>query len=166
MFRIYGGLLTALIFAMLVSSYAKANSVDAAANEMKKLLELNLTVRLTLSANSADAIMCLNEVSGFPNSLNHDREIVKKCFINDRLKTKIQMRPDAFSANDNRKRYFYALCSQNYQCNEEDNIFGGRWTKCGHLGTYLDFLTRVKGLPSNIFTDEDGITLCRGAIGF
>lgn len=166
MFRFYKGLfLLAFTFAMLMSENAAAKSIEDIIEESIKRLEPNVHVELALAANSADSVLCLNEVSGSPGSFSQDQEIIKRCFIGDRLKAMINARPGVFIADDKRKEYFFAACSNDYPCDLEDEVFGGRTTRCGHLGTYLDFIIRVKGLPNHIFAPEEGVKLCGEAIG-
>lgn len=166
MVRFYKGLfLSVFSFVMLISEYANAKSIEDIIDESIRNLEPNVHIEFALAANSADSILCLNEVSGSPEAFSQDQETIHRCFIGDRLKAMIHSRPGVFSADDKRKEYFFAACSNDYLCNLEDEIFGGRTTRCGHLGTYLDFIIRVKGLPTQIFAPEEGVKLCREAIG-
>lgn len=164
MFKFTKAVLLILISASFLSIHAMAATPEDAAKEFERILELNMTVGVSIAANSADWVLCLNSLSSASEAEQYNHDVAVKCFIGERLRNRIQQRPDAFSSSDDRKEYFYSACSKNYQCDERDDIFGGRWTKCGHLGNYLDFLTRIKGLSANIFTAEEGMALCRDAI--
>lgn len=149
---------------LIISSNMYANSDDPtdAANKFLEQLRTSQTQVFALAANSADSILCINSIKTLdPIQIQNT---VSNCFINERLIQKIKNTPNSFTATNDLKNQFISKCTENKICDEKDFIFGGYKESCGHLGDYIDFLVRVKGLDKEIFTAEEGIALCRNIL--
>ncbi|MEN0059863.1 MAG: hypothetical protein AAGB31_13575 [Bdellovibrio sp.] len=118
-----------------------------------------LSTLLTFSGSFADSIGCSNDIQGKADTFSQDQTVAKKCFsgkrINDLSDGISQMMVSKQCTSQ-----FNARCSEIYKCHEQDPTFGGYRELCGHLGSYLDFLRRVRGLPEALFTEQDGVNLC------
>lgn len=142
--------------------YANSDDPADAANKFLEQFRTSMTQASALAANSADSILCLNSI----NTLDpiQIRNTVSNCFINEKLIQRISNSPNNFTATNDLKNQFISRCTEYKICYEEDSIFGGYKESCGHLGDYIDFLVRVKGLNKEIFTVEEGKALCRSIL--
>lgn len=114
-----------------------------------------MVLPFVLAANSADAVLCTNEMNS-----DNMREIALKCFLGKRPENLIKTEPELVSS-EVCQMHVFEKCSEITKCHERDDIFGGYKELCGHLGTYLDFLWRIKGVNPMAFTESDGKALCK-----
>ena len=112
-------------------------------------------VSFVFAANSADSIMCTND---YPSSS------ATECFMGPRLPNLVKSEPSLISTEFCRVK-LYEECAHVEKCHEVDQIFGGYREFCGHLGQYLDFIWRIKGLDRTEFDEQDGQFLCKKLSG-
>lgn len=118
-----------------------------------------LSTLFTFSGSFADSIDCSNGIQGRADSFSQDQMVAKKCFSGKRIND-LSDGISRMMVSKTCTSQFNARCSEIYKCHEQDPVFGGYRELCGHLGSYLDFLRRVKGLPEALFTEQDGMNLC------
>ena len=119
----------------------------------------DLSTLLTFSGSSADSVICANDIQGKAETFHQDQVIAKKCFIGKRIND-LSDEISLLMVSRECTSQFNAKCSEVYKCHERDDVFGGYRELCGHLGSYLDFLRRVRRLPEAVLNEQDGVNLC------
>ena len=110
-------------------------------------LRTDLGFVISISADSADSALCLNDRNG---------ENVKDCFIQRRL-MKYANELDIQIASKSCKQQLVAKCSEVSKCSID-----GKSVKCGYLGTFLRTLEEI-GLD-RYFSEPLGISMCQALI--
>jgi len=113
-------------------------------------LQTDFGFMMSLAADSADAMLCLNEVGS-------SQIKVKACFLQRRVK-KYAKDLDVQMSGRGCWDIFISKCIENSACPKPEDPL----KRCGHLGVFLNSI-REAGL-NNHFNESDGVTLCKSLV--